>query len=63
MMNDKMGGDLEKIKTVGEYLIRVWRAAGMDMRRVKFLWSSEEISKHAPSYWTQERSNKDIRVL
>ena len=53
LMNDKMGGDLERIKTVGQYLIQVWTAAGMDMSRVKFLWSSEEITKHAPAYWTQ----------
>ena len=53
LMNDKMGGDLERIKTVGQYLIQVWTAAGMDMTRVKFLWSSEEITKHAQPYWTQ----------
>ena len=53
LMNDKMGGDLERIKTVGQYLIQVWTAAGMDMSRVKFLWSSEEITKHAKTYWTQ----------
>ena len=53
LMNDKMGGDLERIKTVGQYLIQVWTAAGMDMTRVKFLWSSEEITKNARSYWTQ----------
>ena len=53
LMNDKMGGDLERIKTVGHYLIQVWTAAGMDMSRVKFLWSSEEITKQAPRYWTQ----------
>jgi len=53
LMNDKMGGNLERIKTVGQYLIHVWTAAGMDMTRVKFLWSSEEITKHAPAYWTQ----------
>ena len=52
-MNDKMGGDLERIRTVGRYLIHVWTAAGMDMTRVKFLWSSDEITKHAPTYWTQ----------
>ena len=46
-------GDLERIKTVGQYLIQVWTAAGMDMTRVKFLWSSEEICKHALPYWTQ----------
>jgi tyrosyl-tRNA synthetase len=53
LMNDKMGGDLEKIKTVGQYLVEVWKAAGMDMTRVKFLWSSDEISSHAKDYWGQ----------
>jgi len=53
LMNDKMGGDMEKIQTVGKYLIEVWRASGMDMSRVKFMWSSEEISAHAEEYWGQ----------
>jgi len=53
LMNDKMGGDLEKIKTVGKYLIEVWTAGGMDMSRVKFLWSSDEISNNAKNYWLQ----------
>ena len=53
LMNDKMGGDLEKIKNVGRYLIEVWKAVGMDMSRVEFLLSSEEINKNALSYWTQ----------
>jgi len=26
LMNDKMKGDLEKIQTVGKYLIKVWKA-------------------------------------
>lgn len=51
LMNDKMGGDIDKIKTVGKYLIEVWKASGMDMSRVKFLWSSEEISEKAEEYW------------
>ena len=53
LMNDKMGGDLERIKTVGHYLIHVWTAAGMDMTRVQFKWSSDEICKNARPYWTQ----------
>merc|ERR1719399_154450 len=53
LMNDKMGGDLAKIKVVGEYLIEVWKAAGMDMSRVQFLWSSEDISNNAKEYWMQ----------
>eukprot|EP00760_Papus_ankaliazontas_P005616 PhM_4_TR12676/c0_g1_i1/m.41143/K01866/YARS, tyrS; tyrosyl-tRNA synthetase len=53
LMNDKMGGELERIQTVGKYFIEVWRASGMDMTGVKFLWSSEEINKHAKDYWTR----------
>mmetsp|Transcript_34451 Transcript_34451/g.77685 ORF Transcript_34451/g.77685 Transcript_34451/m.77685 type:complete len:815 (-) Transcript_34451:61-2505(-) len=53
LMNDKMGGDLEKIKTVGKYLVEVWKATGMDMDKVQFVWSSEEIASNAVPYWTQ----------
>eukprot|EP00299_Pterocystis_sp_00344_P017149 c8603_g1_i2.p1 GENE.c8603_g1_i2~~c8603_g1_i2.p1 ORF type:complete len:698 (+),score=172.51 c8603_g1_i2:196-2094(+) len=53
LMNDKMGGDLEKIQIVGKYFIEVWRAAGMDMSRVKFAWAADEITKHADTYWLQ----------
>ena len=48
-----MGGDLNKIKKVGEYLIEVWKAAGMDMENVEFVWTSEEIEKRSEEYWTQ----------
>ncbi|KEG14832.1 putative tryptophanyl-tRNA synthetase [Trypanosoma grayi] len=51
LMNDKVGGELERIRIVGEYLIEVWKAAGMDMEKVSFLWSSDEITNHAESYW------------
>lgn len=51
LMNDKMGGDLEKIKTVGHYLIEVWKAAGMDLSNVVFKWASEEITQNADKYW------------
>jgi tyrosyl-tRNA synthetase len=53
LMNDKMGGDLDKIKTVGKYLVEVWKATGMNMERVKFVWSSDEICNHSDAYWTQ----------
>ncbi|KAG7366368.1 tyrosyl-tRNA synthetase [Nitzschia inconspicua] len=51
LMNDKMGGDLDKIKTVGAYLIEVWKAAGMDLTNVVFKWCSEEITNKADLYW------------
>jgi len=53
LMNDKMGGDLEKIKTVGQYFVEVWKATGMDLSRVRFRWSSDDIVNHAEEYWTQ----------
>ncbi|KAI7744795.1 hypothetical protein M8C21_006992 [Ambrosia artemisiifolia] len=52
-LNDKMGGDLDKIQTVGRYLIEIWKAAGMNLEggQVEFLWSSEEINSRAHEYW------------
>jgi len=51
LMNDKMGGDLEKIKIVGKYLIEVWKAAGMNLEHVEFKWASTEITEKAHIYW------------
>ncbi|KAL3780989.1 LOW QUALITY PROTEIN: hypothetical protein HJC23_003870 [Cyclotella cryptica] len=51
LMNDKMGGDLNKIGIVGEYLIEVWKAAGMDLDNVEFRWASKEITENAHVYW------------
>jgi len=50
-MNHKLGGDLKKIQTVGKYMVEVWKAIGMDMEKVQFISSSEEINKHASEYW------------
>lgn len=52
LMNDKMGGDINKIDVVGEYLIEVWKAAGMNLDRVKFIKSSEAINNNPEEYWT-----------
>jgi tyrosyl-tRNA synthetase len=48
-INNKMGGDLDKIKMVGNYFIEVWKAAGVDMNSVEFVWSSDMAAK--PEYW------------
>ncbi|KAM0047287.1 putative tyrosine--tRNA ligase [Helianthus debilis subsp. tardiflorus] len=52
-LNNKMDADLEKIQTVGRYLIEIWKAAGMNIEggQVEFLWSSEEINSRAHEYW------------
>eukprot|EP00340_Litonotus_pictus_P002966 CAMPEP_0170515716 /NCGR_PEP_ID=MMETSP0209-20121228/2114_1 /TAXON_ID=665100 ORGANISM="Litonotus pictus, Strain P1" /NCGR_SAMPLE_ID=MMETSP0209 /ASSEMBLY_ACC=CAM_ASM_000301 /LENGTH=264 /DNA_ID=CAMNT_0010800323 /DNA_START=311 /DNA_END=1105 /DNA_ORIENTATION=+ len=47
-----MGGDIEKVRTVGRYFVEIWKAAGMDLRNVKFLWASDEIIKHSEEYWS-----------
>jgi tyrosyl-tRNA synthetase len=49
LMNNKMGGDLEKIKVVGKYFIEVWKASGMDMKNVEFLWASDVMND--TEYW------------
>ncbi len=48
LMNNKLGGDLEKIQTTGKYFIEVWKACGMDMKQVEFIWTSEFIDQ---DYW------------
>lgn len=52
-LNNKMGGDLKKIRVVGEYFIEVWKACGMNMENVEFLWASDEINKRSDEYWTR----------
>ena len=47
--NNKMGGDLEKIKITGKYLIEIWRACGMDLDNVEFVWASDLVK--TPGYW------------
>jgi tyrosyl-tRNA synthetase len=47
-INNKMDGDLEKIRKVGEYFIEVWKAAGVDTKKVEFVWASDSMDKE---YW------------
>ncbi|MFW6449826.1 MAG: tyrosine--tRNA ligase [Nanoarchaeota archaeon] len=47
--NNKMGGDLEKIQTVGKYFMEVWKASGMDLENVDFVWASELVKDE--DYW------------
>ena len=49
MANNKMGGDLEKIKVVGKYFIEVWKASGMDLSKVEFVWASD--MNRDSNYW------------
>jgi len=42
---------MASISKVGQYFIEVWKACGMKMDRVKFLWTSDEIARRGEEYW------------
>ena len=48
-LNNKMGGDLEKIKTVGKYFVEIWKASGMNLEGTEFLWTSDFVGQRW--YW------------
>ncbi len=48
-LNNKLGGDLDKIRTVGTYFEEVWKASGMDLDNVKFVNCSTFVND--PEYW------------
>ena len=52
LLNLKMGGKEDRIRKAGELMIHTWRASGMDMDNVEFLWASEEINKRSAEYWS-----------
>ena len=40
-INNKLGGNLEKIQTAGKYFIEVWKACGIDTKKVEIVWASK----------------------
>ncbi|MEK6893456.1 MAG: tyrosine--tRNA ligase, partial [Nanoarchaeota archaeon] len=48
-INNKLEGDLNRIKKAGEYFIEVWKACGVDTDKVEVLWASERMNKL--EYW------------
>lgn len=45
MMNNKLGGDLKKIRITGEYFIEMWKACGMKTDKVDFIWSKDLVRR------------------
>jgi len=41
LINNKLGGDLKNIQTVGKYFIEVWKACGIDIDKVEIVWASD----------------------
>ncbi|KAL0213427.1 hypothetical protein RCL1_007053 [Eukaryota sp. TZLM3-RCL] len=51
MLNNKCGGDLNKIQTIGKYMIEVWKSVGMKTEGMEFIWSSDFINANHEKYW------------
>jgi len=47
--NKKFGGNLEVIKKVGDFFIELWKACGMDLSKVEFIYASDLVKD--PKYW------------
>lgn len=48
-INDKLGGDLQKIKACGEYMKDCFAALGVPVDRLEFLYASDYVDD--PDYW------------
>ncbi|MFH1787069.1 MAG: tyrosine--tRNA ligase [archaeon] len=48
-VNQKFGGDLEKIQTAGKYFMEGWKACGVDMSKTEVVWASDLVKD--PEYW------------
>lgn len=48
-INDKLDGDIEKIKLCGKYMEDCFASMGVDKDRVKFVYASDYVSD--PAYW------------
>lgn len=48
-INNKLGGDMEKIHRAGEYFIEVWKACGIDLNKVEVVWASDLMD--GVEYW------------
>ena len=48
-INDKLGGDIERIRLCGRYMEDCFAAMGVDKNRIKFVYASDYISD--PDYW------------
>lgn len=44
-LNNKMAGELKKIKVIGQYFIEQWKAVGMNLEtgQVGFFWTSHQL--------------------
>ena len=48
-INDKLGGDIEKIKLCGKYMEECFTAMGLDTSKIKFIYASDYVNDS--NYW------------
>ncbi|HII38814.1 TPA: tyrosine--tRNA ligase [Candidatus Micrarchaeota archaeon] len=48
-INNKVGGDLERVRVVGKYFLEVWKATGVDLSKVNVVWHKEHFDDG--EYW------------
>ena len=48
-INNKLGGDLDKIRIAGNYFIEVWKACGIDTHKVEVVWAKDIMN--GIEYW------------
>jgi len=48
-INNKLEGNMQKIKACGEYFIEVWKAAGIPIKKINVVWASELMD--SLDYW------------
>ena len=48
-INNKLGGDMENIRTAGEYFKQCFTAVGIEPNKVRYLWASDLVNDR--SYW------------
>ncbi len=49
LINNKLGGDIDHIRNTGKYFVEVWKAAGVDTKRVEIIWNRDLMQDF--SYW------------
>ncbi|KAK1643386.1 hypothetical protein QYE76_061191 [Lolium multiflorum] len=50
-IQNKFDGDLTNIRSIGFYMIEIWKAVGLELHGVEFIWLSDEINGHSDEYW------------
>src|SRR3989344_3567729 len=58
-VNNKLGGDLDNIRTAGKYFIEVWKACGIDTSKVDIIWAKDIMD--GIDYW--DRTLKIAREI